>query len=319
LAGLEEADSGAVFLAGRDLSNVAAGARRVAFMFESYALYPHMTVAQNVMSPLLAPNATVGENPQQIVTRVLELLEIAHLSARVPATLSGGQKQRAALARTLVQKPALCLLDEPISHLDAKLRHKLRRTLRRLLKARPVPAIWATPDGMEALSVADRVAVIDKGRIEQVGTPEELWLRPATARVARLLGDPPINLVAGVLDRIGDQLQLATSTFRIALPPALARAAEAAQPACVTLGIRAGDILVSRGEGGTITAELYSFEPFGKHAIATLDLGTGLLKAKLAGGVAHTLDFSREIGARMSLVIDPAGLLLFDGKTGKAL
>jgi multiple sugar transport system ATP-binding protein len=319
LAGLEHADQGTIFLAGRDVSNAAPGARRVALMFESYALYPHLTVAQNVLSPLLAPNAPPAENPRQIVADVLDFLEIAPLSGRLPAELSGGQKQRVALARTLVQHPSLYLFDEPIAHLDAKLRHRLRGALRRLLKARPIPTIWATPDGMEALSVADRVAVIDHGRIEQVGTPQELWLNPSTVRVARLLGDPPINLVAGELERAGDRLQFSTGTFQIALPPTLSRAADRAKAGGITVGIRPGDILLSRAESCSINAELYSFEPFGKYAIATLDLGVGLLKAKLAGDAAGTRDLSQQIGSRMSLAINPTGLLLFDGETGRAL
>jgi ABC-type sugar transport system ATPase subunit len=319
LAGLEHPDQGTILLAGRDLLNVTPGARRVALMFESYALYPHLTVAQNVLSPLLAPNATPAENPRQIVDGILDFLEIAHLSGRRPAELSGGQKQRVALARALVQHPSLYLFDEPIAHLDAKLRHRLRGALRRLLKARPIPTIWATPDGMEALSVADRVAVIDRGRIEQIGTPQELWLSPSTARVARLLGDPPINLVAGKLEKIGDRLQFSSGTFQIALPPALSRAADRAKADKVTLGIRPSHILLSRAESRSISAELYSFEPFGKYAIATLDLGIGLVKAKLTGDVAGICDLSQQIGSRMSLAINPAALLLFDGETGTAL
>ena len=128
-------------------------------------------------------------------------------SARLPAELSGGQKQRVALARTLVQKPAVTLLDEPISHLDAKLRHKLRPEIRRIVTSRPSPTLWCTPDAMEALSVADRVAVIDAGRIEQIATPEELWRRPATVRVARLVGDPPMNLLPGRIESHGNLLR----------------------------------------------------------------------------------------------------------------
>ena len=195
IAGLETPDAGVCRIAGRDVASVPAAARRVAYMFESYALYPHLTVRENVMSPLIAPNGRGTDIGG--VDVLLDFLEIRHLSARLPAELSGGQKQRVALARTLVQRPAVTLLDEPISHLDAKLRHKLRSEIRRIVTSRPSPTLWCTPDAMEALSVADRVAVIDAGRIEQIATPEELWRRPATVRVARLVGDPPMNLLPG--------------------------------------------------------------------------------------------------------------------------
>jgi multiple sugar transport system ATP-binding protein len=321
LAGLKQADKGNITLAGRDLSRLAPGARRVAFMFESYALYPHLSVEQNVRSPLLAPNAAPAstEARQQTVRRTLELLEIAHLSARMPAALSGGEKQRVALARTIVQQPALFLLDEPISHLDAKLRHKLRSELRRLLVSRSTPALWSTPDGMEALSVADRVAVIYGGRIEQVGTPEDVWLYPGTVRVARLIGDPPVNLITGRLETNGAQTEFVATHFRLALPPSIAQAARSGARQAITLGIRPGDIAIDYTGRSAITAELYSFEPFGKHAIATLDLGEALLKAKLAGPDVSSHEYSREIGTRVALTVNPSGLLLFDAATGRAL
>ena len=144
-----------------DITDQAASERRMALMFESYALYPHMTVRENVMSPLRAraKGRQLAEAPAA-VDRLLGLLEVLHLADRHPADLSGGQKQRVALARALVQDTSVLMLDEPISHLDAKLRHKLRGEIRRMLSERGHPSVWCTPDGLEALSVGDRVAVI---------------------------------------------------------------------------------------------------------------------------------------------------------------
>ncbi|WP_428028957.1 ABC transporter ATP-binding protein [Ancylobacter sp.] len=323
LAGLERPDAGTVTLAGRDLDGVAPQQRRVALMFESYALYPHLTVRGNALSPLQAPGGRLDPAKAEArVDEVLELLEIRHLDERLPGALSGGQKQRVALARTLVQTPDLYILDEPISHLDAKLRHKLRGEIRRRLAGQHAPTIWSTPDGMEALSVGDRVVVIDGGRIEQVGTPEEIWLRPASARVAKLLGDPPMNLIEGTLMREGSTLFFTRRELRVALAPAVARAAEQATGASAILGVRPDGITFARPDApGAVVAEIYSNEPFGKHAIVTLDLGALLAKAKTSMAVAHSLggDAGDGIGRPVGLILPSEGLTLFDGTTGRAL
>jgi multiple sugar transport system ATP-binding protein len=248
----------------------------------------------------------------------LRLLEIAHLSSRLPGALSGGQKQRVALARTLVQSPSLFLLDEPISHLDAKLRHKLRGEIRRRLSKQSAPAIWATPDGMEALSVGDRVAVIDAGRLEQMGTPEEIWTRPASVRVARLLGDPPMNLVPGIVENRGDTIVFVRRGMELPLPSALARAARAATTAEVTLGVRPECMkLAASGAPGALAAELYSSEPFGKHAILSIDLVGLLMKVKTS--MAEAASVGDEVGQAVGLIFPTEGLALFDGVTGTVL
>lgn len=321
LAGLERADSGALSLDGADLAAVPAGRRRVAFMFESYALYPHMTVRQNVLSPLLAAasnSRAVGASSHEAIDGMLDLLEIQRLSERLPGALSGGQKQRVALARALIQAPALLLLDEPISHLDAKLRHKLRGEIRRRLAAQTAPVLWSTPDGMEALSVGDRVAVIAGGRIEQVGTPEDIWLRPASLQVARLMGDPPINLLPGKLHAENDTTFFQHLSSRIALPAALVKAAEAATDNAVTLGVRPNAVaLVAVDAAGALPAELYSNEPFGKHAIVTVDLGGLLLKVKTS--MQDAARAGEQIGRPLGLSFLSEGLMLFDSATGRAL
>jgi multiple sugar transport system ATP-binding protein len=308
VAGLETPDKGHCRIADRDIDGVAAGRRRVAYMFESYALYPHMTVRDNVMSPLLAPNGRGRDNAA--VDALLELLEIRHLGARLPSQLSGGQKQRVALARVLVQQPLVTLLDEPISHLDAQLRHKLRREIRTLVTSRPSPTIWCTPDAMEALSVGDRVAVIVQGTIEQIGSPEEIWTRPASVRVARLVGDPPMNLLPGRLTAGS----FVGSTFRVALPPQLANAAAHLGDRAAVLGVRA-DLLgvVPEGTPASAAVEVYSYEPFGKYAVVSLRLGDAIIKAKTRGGAPVA------IGATVGLVLPPSGFVLFEAESGKII
>ena len=320
LAGLERPDRGDVFLAGRDLRRVPAGSRRVAFLFESYALYPQLTVRENARSPLIAPGAIAdGATPgdaEHRIDEVLELLEIAHLGNRLPGALSGGQKQRVALARTLVQSPSLFLLDEPISHLDAKLRHKLRGEIRRRLAAQPAPALWSTPDGVEAMSVGDRVAVIDQGRIEQVGTPEEIWQRPANVRVARLLGDPPMNIVPGRLVEEDGQLCFTRRSLRLPLPPSFGALAARAK-GDVALGVRPDALaLVAADAPADGLATVYANEPFGKHALVTLELEGLLVKVKTT--MARSLALTGS-GDRVGVGISPQSLTMFDGASGQAL
>jgi ABC-type sugar transport system ATPase subunit len=314
VAGLERPDSGACRIGGHDVAATPPGSRRVAYMFESYALYPHMTVRQNVMSPLVAPNGKRGE--ARGVDDLLDLLEIRDLAGRLPAALSGGQKQRVALARTLVQSPAVTLLDEPISHLDAKLRHKLRHDIRRLVTARSSPTLWCTPDAMEALSVGDRVAVIDSGTIEQIGTPEELWLKPASVRVARLLGDPPMNLLPGRVECHGQEnANFVSANLSVRLSARLVTAAMLlghGSPAI--LGVRPNVVGVGpAGAPRTIPVELYAHEPMSKYAIATLRLGEALIKAKTSGPPPA------QIGAATGLILPEAGFVLFDAASGTAL
>ncbi|MCB4769318.1 ABC transporter ATP-binding protein [Ancylobacter sp. Lp-2] len=321
LAGLERPDAGAVELGGRAMAEVPAGQRGVALMFESYALYPHLTVRGNALSPLQAPGGRLSPaDADKRVDEVLELLEIRHLHERLPGALSGGQKQRVALARLLVQSPSLYLLDEPISHLDAKLRHKLRGEIRRRLSGLPVPTIWSTPDGMEALSVGDRVAVIDHGRLEQLGTPEEIWLRPASTRVAKLLGDPPMNLIDGELSRENGAVVFTRRALKVTLTGALARAAERASGAGVTLGVRPDAIGFAAPDApDAVPAEVYSNEPFGKHAIVTIDLGSLLAKVKTSMAQSEALGADGGIGRSVGLTFPVEGMVLFDGATGRAL
>jgi multiple sugar transport system ATP-binding protein len=318
LAGLERPDAGTLLLRGEDLAAKPAGLRNIAFLFESYALYPHLTVRQNALSPLQATNrSTDPASANRRVDEILELLEIAQLDGRLPGALSGGQKQRAALARALVQTPAVFLLDEPISHLDAKLRHKLRGEIRRRLTAQPAPVIWSTPDGTEALSVGDRIVVIDGGRVEQIGAPEDIWLRPASIRVARLFGDPPMNLIPGVLRRESGKLCFQRRGMSLLLPPPLAAAAALTGSENVTLGVRPDRLRLKAIETtGATAGEIYSNEPFGKYAIVTVDLGSLLVKVKATMAAA---DSAGIVGRPVGILLPDDEMTLFDGITGATL
>jgi multiple sugar transport system ATP-binding protein len=321
LAGLEES-AGTIMIGGRDAGALPPGARHVALMFESYALYPNLSVRQNALSPLEAPGSgrclDVGAN-RKLVDDMLSLLEIDYLADRLPGALSGGQKQRVALARTLVQDPSLFLLDEPISHLDAKLRHKLRGEVRRRLSAHGAPSIWATPDGMEALSVGDRVAVIEAGRIEQIGSPEDIWQRPQTIRVAQLLGDPPMNLIPGSLGSERDAVHFAMGQSKIQLPPHLASAASRANARDVTLGVRPDALVLS--DDAKIEGDIYANEPFGKYAIVTVALENGLAKIKTSMTEAERVGggVGEGIGRKVKIAFPTERLILFNTQTGRII
>jgi multiple sugar transport system ATP-binding protein len=319
ISGIEAPDAGEIRLGARRLDDLAPQDRHVAYMFESYALYPQLSVRDNVAFPLRAPGHKIRHDEGTIADRVgevLELVEMADLAQRMPAELSGGQKQRVALCRALVQDPTAYLLDEPISHLDAKLRHKLRSAIRRRLTQSGVPTLWCSPDGLEALSVADRVAVLIAGRIEQVDAPTRVYLAPASVKVARLLGDPPTNLLEGELGRRSDRLVFRCDGLSIDLPEALGRRLETALSSHkVVLGVRPTELAIAPAAGAAegAAAEIYTFEPFGKYTITTVRLGGNLIKSKSFDQTPL------RPGDPVRVRFQSSSFLLFDLETGKAL
>ena len=194
LAGLDPVSSGRILLGGQDITDQPGGQRQVAMVFQSYALYPHLSVHGNLSLGLRIRGVPLREREQRIAS-VLELLQLSDLQHRRPAQLSGGQRQRVALARALLRQPRLVLLDEPMSNLDAQLREELRPELRRLLCGGEPPVIYVTHDQQEAMGMADRIALLRDGRLQQLGTARELYAKPANRFVAGFLGRPAINLL----------------------------------------------------------------------------------------------------------------------------
>ncbi len=320
ISGIDLPDEGEVRFGAEVMNDWPAHQRQVAYMFESFALYPHFSVFDNVAFPLRAPHRPERLTEaaiKELVEEVLRLTEIAHLAERLPQALSGGQKQRVALCRALVQTPSAILLDEPISHLDAKLRNRLRGDLRRRLAAGGKPAIWCTPDAMEAIAVADKVVVLIDGVIEQIGSPDEIYTHPANTRVTRLIGDPTINLLEGRLVRKDDRLMFEHRGLALALPDRLtSMLRNSAVEREIVLGLRPAKIDLVDGDQASEQAfavDVYAWEPFGKYAIISATLGDELIKIKSSA----TEPF--EIGQRLRLEADPSGLMLFDKITGDAL
>jgi multiple sugar transport system ATP-binding protein len=316
VAGVEMPSRGDVRIDGAAVTRVPPERRRIALMFESYALYPHLSVFDNVAFPLRAPSAP-RLPAAAIVARVrdwLAFVELAALEARRPAELSGGQRQRVALSRALAQDAAAYVLDEPISHLDAKLRHTLRAAIRRRLTHSEAPTIWTSPDALEVLAVADRVAVLVEGRVRQLGAPAEIYRRPSHLDVARLVGDPPLNLVEGALAEEAGALSFRHEAFTVRLPDSLVQRLTASRRGTrAVLGLRPAEIAVARDGGPGATARVWVWEPLGRYGILSVRLGEDLVKLKVARGPRF------DVGETVRLDLSAAEPLLFDPVEGRAL
>lgn len=319
ISGLEKPSTGDIAAGGRRWNQVPPQQRNVAYMFESNALYPQMSVFDNIAFPLRSPAKRGAFSESDVVKRVHDvttLTEISGLEHRLPGELSGGQKQRVALCRALVQDPSVFLLDEPISHLDAKLRHKLRGEVRRRQLDRTAPTLWFTPDAMEALSVADDVAVIINGRIQQIGPPDEIYSRPANIEVARLVGDPAINLIRGRILREGEDVKFCCETGTVALATRLARQLDGLRDGDpIVLGIRPNDLVLADGaaDAETLSGKVYTVEPFGKYVIITVRIGTDFIKIK--SKTATRLDVDETVRIRFPRT----DFLVFEDASGRAI
>ncbi len=299
LAGLEAVNEGRVLLDGQDVTATEPGERDVAMVFQSYALYPHMSVAQNIGFPLKMVGRTAAEI-DQAVRDAAARVDIGHLLDRKPGQLSGGQQQRCALARAIVRQPRLFLLDEPLSNLDAKLRLETRAELRKLQRSLGVTAVYVTHDQEEAMTIAARMAVFMEGRIVQVGTPHAIFRRPATATVAGFIGTPPMNLAPARLE--GGRVHLAGSSLPVAGADGRARE--------VTLGVRPGDLRIDRAG---IPAVVEFVEDFGDSSIVNLLVDGQRVKLR-----AGELPGVRE-GEPIHVSFDPQAAHLFDRASGERL
>lgn len=267
LAGLETVNAGRVLLDGQEVTHAQPGERDVAMVFQSYALYPHMTVAENIAFPLKmigTPKQEAAEAVRQAAAKV----GIDHLLARRPGQLSGGQQQRCALARAIVRKPRLFLLDEPLSNLDAKLRIETRAELKRLQRSLGVTAVYVTHDQEEAMTVADRMAVFMEGQIMQIGTPKEIYRRPQSVGVAAFIGTPPMNLMPA--QWVGGQVQFLGQSIPL-------NAGAGIPDADVILGVRPGDLqLDTQG----LPAQVELVEDLGDEVFVILKAGDQALKIR---------------------------------------
>ncbi|QCD55903.1 ABC transporter ATP-binding protein [Streptomyces hawaiiensis] len=301
VAGLEPPDTGTVALDGKDMRGVEPYDRGVAMCFESYALYPHRSAYDNLASPLRSPRHRLpAAEARQRIGAVAELLGISGLLDRPVGQLSNGQRQRVALGRVLVRPARAFLLDEPLSHLDAKLRQQMRAELKAIGAVQHTTTLYVTHDSVEALALGDRIGVIREGRITQTGTREEIWYQPYDTEVARAFGRPRINLLPGVVTESGVR-----SDGGVDLPVR----AQAAPGTDVLVGLRPRDIAL-QGEGHELTGTVYVTEVLGRSVEVTVRLGTGEQRVSLVVPRADAARLRPDDPVR--LVVRPENLLLFE-------
>ncbi len=309
LAGLETPTAGTVSIDGAVVNDVDARNRDVAMVFQSYALYPHMTVAANIESPLIGRRSEkhTKTSRREQVEAVAATLGLQDLLERKPAELSGGQRQRVALARAIVRRPAVFCMDEPLSNLDASLRTQTRAEIVELHRSLDTTFVYVTHDQVEAMTMATCIAVIDQGRLQQVGDPRTIYDRPANEFVARFIGSPPMNLLSGRVELGVDGPRILSPHGELSLGSAWAPLREQA----VTFGFRPEDAEVStRG----ISAVVRASEWLGHEQLVTLDADGSRIRLRLADGVAPP-----PLGDRIALDVAPQNLHLFDPDTGRRL
>jgi multiple sugar transport system ATP-binding protein len=278
LAGLEQPTSGAIHIDGHEVHELPPARRDIAMVFQSYALYPHLTVAENIVYPLRKRGVPKQEWPAMLAN-VAQLLQLEPLLARKPKQLSGGQQQRVALGRALIRKPKVFLLDEPLSNLDAKLRAHMRAELIELHRRIGTTTVYVTHDQLEAMTMSTRIAVMNGGVLQQFGTPDEIYYRPANQFVAGFIGTPAMSLMDGDLQRGDNGFSVRAGGLRLQLPLSALRSDPARD---VAIGLRPEDILLGRGAH---MARIKVVEPTGHESIVLMDCGGATLCTRISSDV----------------------------------
>ncbi|MEO1542233.1 MAG: sn-glycerol-3-phosphate ABC transporter ATP-binding protein UgpC [Pseudomonadota bacterium] len=310
IAGLEEISDGTLTIDGRVMNQIAPKDRDVAMVFQNYALYPHLNVAENIAFGLRirrVPNAEVLKS----IDEVAAILGLTEYLDRRPADLSGGQRQRVAMGRAIVRHPKVFLFDEPLSNLDAKLRSQMRAEIRRLHNRLGVTSIYVTHDQVEAMTLADRIVVMNDGRIEQIGTPMDLFLNPVNTFVAGFIGSPPMNQFRGTLGNGADGVSVTIGNCKVAVPESVPYS----PGQDVILGIRPEHISLSPGpDTSPLPIALDLVEPLGSEALLHAEVGQDpmIIKAETQGDIGHL--------SGVSEVHVPAAMVkVFDAETGLTL
>jgi sn-glycerol 3-phosphate transport system ATP-binding protein len=279
IAGLEQVSSGRIVIGTQDVTDLPPAKRRIAMVFQSYALFPHLTVAENILFGLRVRKTPAAERARRLA-RVASLLGLEALLGRRPSQLSGGQQQRVALGRAIIAETPVCLMDEPLSNLDAQLRAEMRREIRALQQKLGITMVYVTHDQSEAMSMADQVILMHAGRVEQAAAPDEIYARPLTAFAAKFIGTPPMNILTVNLHAADNLL----------------------------FGVRPEDVMI--GDAGN-PARVQSVEYLGADTVVTCDYGGQTLTARVPGKAAFPAGTAVRVHWR------PESLHFFDGATGR--
>ena len=315
IAGLEKPTKGRVFIDDEDVTDLPPRARDVAMVFQTWALYPHMKVYDNIAFPLKLRKLPKDEIDRK-VKEIAKILQIDHLLDRYPKQLSGGQQQRVALARALVRNPRVWLMDEPLSNLDALLRVQMRAELKKLQKELKITTIYVTHDQVEAMTMADRIAVMNAGKILQIGTPYDIYHKPRTKFVGGFIGSPPMNFIRVVFDVENNRYILKGHTFAIVLPEGMGAeiGKHVSEGSEVEIGVRPENIsIASANEPGAIPGSVYVTEPLGMETIVNVKIDDHIVKLKVPKEVYF------ESGSKIWIKFDINKIHIFNVINGEAI
>lgn len=324
VAGLEQPDQGKVFIGKREVTHLPPKDRDIAMVFQSIALFPHLSIKNNIAFGLRMQRKFSKEQILEKVKNAARLLRIEHLLERMPHELSGGQQQRAAIGRAIVRDPSVFLMDEPFANLDARLRIELQTELRRLNQKLGATIIHVTHDQNEAMSISDRIVVINEGKIQQIGSPMEVYFRPKNKFVARFIGNPPMNIFGDCESKLkeGRGLVLLNKDFKILLSPRLTQVIKESNIDKVVIGMRPEDICIvkanqrsPRGYIGSLKMSVEVIEKFGREIVVHFERDRIKLR-----GVFPPLEVEElGVGDQIFLAFREKNIYLFDPTTGKSL
>ncbi|MEM8748870.1 MAG: ABC transporter ATP-binding protein [Pseudomonadota bacterium] len=301
LSGLETPSAGRVYIGDHDVTDILPKYRDISMVFQSYALYPHKTVAENIGFPLKVRKMPRADIESAILDSAKQV-QLETLLDRYPRELSGGQRQRVALARAIIRQPSVFLMDEPLSNLDAKLRGHMRAELKHMQGTLGITTIYVTHDQIEAMTLAHRVAVLEKGKLQQLASPSEIYNNPANLFVAQFIGSPAMNVIHGSLEDdqfLTHEAKVAT-TVKGQIPKAV-------------LGVRPEDCSVTAPEEGSLVGKIYTNELIGDHTLVTVDWGSDQIAVK-----AHK-DFDGKRGDAVGVLLPPDRLFVFDETNGQRI
>lgn len=316
IAGIEDITKGEIYLDGEIINWLSAKERNIALAFETYALYPHLSLFENIAFPLRIR----GRKDQEVrkeVKKMADMLDITDVLDKLPSKVSGGHQQRTSLARALIRPASLYLLDEPLSHLDTQQRTEFRIQIKRIQKTQNLTMLFVTHDQLEALALADRIAILNFGVLQQIGTPEEVYEYPENLFVADFVGEPPMNFINATLTREKNDYMAKLHNQKLKIPENYKDSMEKlykGDDTEIMLGIRPIYIYISKpGENQIISGEVYVFEDIGESGILTVQIGDALIRVELNPG------YSFKLGEKVNITFDLEKILIFNPISGKRI